>query len=112
MPSQAVLGAKVRAFRRRQGLTQSELSQRLGISASYLNLIENNRRPLTAPLLLKLAQAFELDLAAFTPADDARLASEVREALGDPLFEAHTVPASEIDELATSSPQIARAVLR
>jgi len=53
-----MLGAKVRALRRRQGLTQADLAKRLGVSASYLNLIENNRRPLTATLLLKLAHEF------------------------------------------------------
>jgi predicted transcriptional regulator/transcriptional regulator with XRE-family HTH domain len=111
MPNQTVLGAKLRAFRKRQGLTQSELAQRLEISASYLNLIENNRRPLTAPLLLKLAQTFDFDLASFTPADDARLTSEVREAFGDPLFETHGLSASDIAEFTTASPQVSRAVL-
>lgn len=111
MPRQTILGAKLRAFRRRQGLTQSDLAQRLGISASYLNLIENNRRPLTAPLLLKLAQVFQLDLAAFTSVDDARLQSEVAEAFGDPLFEAHGLSASDLDEFTTTSPQVARSVL-
>ena len=41
-----VLGAKVRSYRREQGLSQQALATRLGVSASYLNLIENNRRPL------------------------------------------------------------------
>jgi predicted transcriptional regulator/DNA-binding XRE family transcriptional regulator len=111
MPPQTILGAKVRAFRRRQGLTQVELAQRLGISASYLNLIENNRRPLTAPLLLKLAQVFELDLASFTPVADARLTSEITEAFGDALFEGDGIAAADLEELATNSPQVARAVL-
>ncbi len=56
------LGGKVRALRRKQNLSQSELAERLGVSSSYLNLIENNRRPLPAALLIKLAQLFELDM--------------------------------------------------
>jgi transcriptional regulator with XRE-family HTH domain len=40
------LGAKIRALRRRESLTQVQLAAQLGISASYLNLIEANRRPL------------------------------------------------------------------
>ena len=40
------LGAKVRALRRREGLTQVKLAEALGISASYLNLIEHDKRPL------------------------------------------------------------------
>ena len=54
----AKFGAKVRALRRRHGLRQVELAEKLGISAGYLNLIENNQRPLTAPLLLRLAELF------------------------------------------------------
>ena len=46
------LGAKVRGLRRREGLTQVQLATQLGISASYLNLIEANRRPLPANLLI------------------------------------------------------------
>ncbi|MGH7439789.1 MAG: helix-turn-helix domain-containing protein, partial [Polyangiaceae bacterium] len=53
------LGAKVRTLRRRESLSQVQLAERLGISASYLNLIESNRRPLPAALLIKLAQLFE-----------------------------------------------------
>ena len=49
------LGARIRALRRQQGLSQVQLAERLGISPSYLNLIEHNRRPLTAPLLIQLA---------------------------------------------------------
>mgnify|MGYP006122533911 CR=1 FL=1 len=55
------LGSKVRSLRRRQGLTQAKLAEKLGISTSYLNLIENNRRPLSAPVLIKLAQLFQVD---------------------------------------------------
>ena len=55
MNAGAPLGAKVRALRRRAQVTQVQLASQLGISPSYLNLIEQNRRPLTAPLLLKLA---------------------------------------------------------
>ena len=41
-------GGKVRALRRREGLSQVQLADKIGISPSYLNLIENNRRPLPA----------------------------------------------------------------
>jgi len=107
-----LLGAKVRAFRRREELTQVQLAERLGVSPSYLNLIENNRRPLTAPLLLKLAQLFALDLSTFAAsADDARLSSDLLEVFGDPLFDSHGLTSSDLRELAATSPNVARAVL-
>lgn len=58
-------GPKVRGLRRRHHMSQVELAARLGISASYLNLIEPNRRALPAPLPIKLAQVFQLDLTTF-----------------------------------------------
>jgi predicted transcriptional regulator/transcriptional regulator with XRE-family HTH domain len=104
------LGGKVRALRRKQRLTQAELAGRIGISSSYLNLIEHDRRPLTAPLLLKLAQLFALDLVAFSGDDEARLAADLQEAFGDPLFEEHELLAADVREIAGSA-STARAVL-
>jgi predicted transcriptional regulator/transcriptional regulator with XRE-family HTH domain len=111
MADAPLLGAKVRALRRRENLTQVELADRLGISPSYLNLIENNRRPLTAPLLIRLAQSFQLDLQAFTSADDTRLSADLLEAFGDPLFDTHGLTNADLRELAVTSPNVARAVI-
>src|SRR5262245_12343426 len=111
MGDMAVLGAKVRALRRRENMTQSQLAERLGVSVSYLNLIENNRRPLTAPMLIKLAQLFQLDLQAFAATHDARLVSDLVEVFGDPIFDSHGLTTADLRELATSSPNLSRAVL-
>jgi predicted transcriptional regulator/transcriptional regulator with XRE-family HTH domain len=106
-----LLGAKLRALRRRENLTQHELAERLGISASYLNLIENNRRPLTAPLLIRLAQTFQLDLQSFAASDEARLVADLHEAFGDPLFDSHGLTNADMRELAVTSPNVARAMI-
>jgi predicted transcriptional regulator/DNA-binding XRE family transcriptional regulator len=105
------LGAKVRALRRRESLSQTDLAERLGISPSYLNLIENNHRPLPAPLLIRLAQLFGVELSAFADDEDGRLMTALFEALADPLFEGQDVLSTEVRELTTSSPTIARAIL-
>lgn len=105
------LGSKVRGLRRREGLTQVQLADRLGISASYLNLIEHNRRPLSAQLLIKLAQLFQLDVQAFGADDAGPLVSDLLEAFTDPLFESHPLVSSDVRELATQSPPLARAIL-
>jgi predicted transcriptional regulator/transcriptional regulator with XRE-family HTH domain len=104
-------GAKVRGLRRRESLTQNELAQRLGISPSYLNLIENDRRPLPAPLLIRLAQLFDVELHAFAADEDSRTAAALFEALSDPLFESQDVLANEARELVSASPSLARAML-
>jgi predicted transcriptional regulator/transcriptional regulator with XRE-family HTH domain len=104
------LGAKVRALRRQEGLSQTEMAERLSISPSYLNLIEANKRPLTANLLINLAQAFKVDLKTFAPQEEQRLAEDLMEAFGDSLFDTLDLPASEVRELAQSCPSLARAV--
>lgn len=106
-----VLGGKVRFLRRKKEMSQAALADKLGISASYLNLIENNRRPLTAPLLIRLAQIFQVDLQEFAASDDSRLVSDLVEAFGDPVFDHHSLSTPDLRELASSSPHVARAVL-
>ena len=83
MKSSPRLGARIRSLRRNEGLTQAQLAQRLSISTSYVNLLEHNRRPVTAQLLIKLAQVFDLELAAFSADDDERL--DVARNLGRPV---------------------------
>jgi predicted transcriptional regulator/transcriptional regulator with XRE-family HTH domain len=101
----------VRALRRQQGLRQTKLAAMLGVSASYLNLIEHDRRPLSAELLLKLAKLFELDLATFSGDSDARLASDLLEVFGDPVFDEKRLDAAEVRELAATSASVARSVV-
>jgi predicted transcriptional regulator/transcriptional regulator with XRE-family HTH domain len=105
------LGAKVRALRRGRSMTQAGLAERLGISASYLNLIEHNRRSLSAPLLIRLAGIFDLDLRSFSAEQHAREVADLLEVFGDPLFDAHDVTTGEVKDLAATCPSAARAVL-
>lgn len=105
------LGEKVRAIRRQKTLSQAQLADRLGISPSYLNLIENNRRPLPAALLLRMAQELGVDLAGFTRDGDRRLDADLVEAFSDPLFEEQTITNADVRELVAGSPAAARAVL-
>ena len=105
------LGAKVRALRRRENLSQVQMAERLGISPSYLNLIESNRRPLPAALLIKLAQTFGVDLHAFGGDEDARVVNDLLEVFSDPVFDAYQLNSQDLRELAVNQPQVARAVL-
>jgi predicted transcriptional regulator/DNA-binding XRE family transcriptional regulator len=105
------LGAKVRTLRRRESLSQVQLAERLGISASYLNLIESNRRPLPAAVLIKLAQLFEMDIHAFGGEGDARMVNDLMEAFADPLFDAYQLTSTDLRDLTANHPQVARAVI-
>ena len=105
------LGSRVRAQRRARSLTQVELARRLEISASYLNLIEHNQRPLTAELLIKLAKELQLDFDDFVSEREDRLAADLMEVFSDPLFEEQSLNSAEVRELAAHSPGAGRAIL-
>src|SRR5690348_13003134 len=109
--SRTPLGAKLRGLRRRESLSQTQLAEALGISASYLNLIEHNKRPLTAPLLIELAQRYQLDLHTFAPEDDAALLSDLSETFGDPLFETLDLTTGELRDFVGQCPTAARGLL-
>lgn len=104
------LGARVRALRRRHGLNQVQFAERLDVSPSYVNLIEHNHRPLTAALLIKLAQHFGVDIATFSQDDDDRLERDLMEVLADPLLDEHALVNSDVADFVAAVPQVARAV--
>ena len=105
-----LIGRTVRRLRGEQGFTQQALASRLGISASYLNLIEHEQRPVTASLLIKLAETLKVDLAALSGTQERQIEANLREVFADPLLD-QPVDARDIAALATGSPAAARAVL-
>ena len=107
----AMLGNKVRRLRRQIGTSQTALAGELGISPSYLNLIEHNQRAVTVPLLIKMAQAFDVDLTSFADDDESQLQTDLREVFGDNLFSSREVGLAEIRELVAAAPEAGRAIL-
>ncbi len=105
-----LIGRTVRRLRGEQSLTQQALAARLGISASYLNLIEHEQRAVTASLLIKLAETLQVDLGALSGSQERQLEAGLREVFADPLLD-QPVPDNELAALAASSPAAGRAVL-
>ena len=110
MGQKLMLGHKVRRLRRESGLSQAQMAEQLGISPSYLNLIEHNQRPVTLTLLLKLGQNFGIDLQRFAEDDEARLVSGLSEVLTDALFRGTELGKQDLRELAAVAPGIAEAM--
>ncbi|MER8093793.1 short-chain fatty acyl-CoA regulator family protein [Streptomyces goshikiensis] len=102
--------AKLRRLRRERGMNQVELARALGLSTSYLNQIEHSRRPLTAPVLLRIAEVFGVDPEFFSEAAEERLATDLRTALGDEAC-GTSVPQDEIADVARDHPEVARALV-
>ena len=104
------IGRAVRRLRTEQGLTQQALAVRLGISASYLNLLEHEQRPVTASLLIKLAETLGVDLASLSGREERQLEASLREVFADPLLD-QPVEARELAAIAADSPAAARGIL-
>ncbi|MFG2485562.1 short-chain fatty acyl-CoA regulator family protein [Streptomyces virginiae] len=104
--------AKLRRLRRERGMNQVELARALGLSTSYLNQIEHSRRPLTAPVLLRIAEVFGVDPEFFSEAGEERLATDLRAALLDEACATPgPVPQEEMADVARDHPEVARALV-
>ena len=80
MQQRQLTGARIRERRITQGQRQVDLARQVGISASYLNLIEHNRRRIGGKLLLDLAAALGVEPSALTEGAEAALIATLREA--------------------------------
>src|SRR5579872_2761644 len=94
------VGPRFRRIRQQLGLSQTQIAEGLGISPSYINLIERNQRPVTAQILLRLAEAYDLDLRDLASADEDRFFAELNEVFSDPLFRQIDLPKQELRDLA------------
>ena len=107
------LGARVKRLRRERGLNQSQMAGELGISASYLNHLERNQRPVTAGILLRLAESFDVDVKAFaSEAGDSGGANQLAEIYTDPMLADLGVSRYELIELADNAPAVAEGIAR
>jgi predicted transcriptional regulator/DNA-binding XRE family transcriptional regulator len=104
-------GPRIRRIRNAKGLTQTAMAEGLGISPSYLNLIERNQRPLTVQLVLKLASAYKVDPEELQGEAGASL-SALREVFADPLLAGELPGEQELLELAEAAPNAAGAMVK
>ena len=104
MERKVMVGPRLRRMRMDKKLTQTEMASQLGISASYLNLIERNQRPVTVQLLLKLGQTFEVDLQRFAVDDEARVVALLTEVFSDPFFSRQGITQQDIRDISAACP--------
>ena len=105
------IGSRIRRLRLQRRLSQTDLAAALGISISYLNLIEHNRRKITVPLLFKLAGYFGVEPADLVDGDEARIVGDLMEMFGEELFAESDLTNHDIRDFAHSNPAVARAIL-
>jgi predicted transcriptional regulator/DNA-binding XRE family transcriptional regulator len=113
MSAKLFLGHRLRRLRRDRELSQTQMAATLAISPSYLNHLERNQRPVTAALLLKLAEIYEIDVRAFASGGGTRTGPDaLAEIFGDVMLSDLGVPRYELAELAHNAPAIADAIAR
>ena len=106
------IGARLRRLRRDLGLTQVQMAGDLGISPSYVALMERNQRAITAEMLLRLATTYQIDLAGLGGGDEDALATRLGDIMRDPLFSDIDLAPMESEDVATGYPGVAEALAR
>lgn len=112
-----VIGQRLRMLRQSLGLTQAQMASELDVSASYITLIEADQRPVSARLLMRLAEVYDLKVSELSPTSDAQLAADFTSALKDPALKENAAdtpspPKVEIEAVLQASPRIAAAFVR
>ena len=104
------MGVRLRSLRAERGMTQVAMAQALGLSPSYLNQLEQDQRPLTASVLLKIHRVLDVDIQQFSEDEEARFVAQLQDALAEnPAGE--TVDQAELREVAAKLPKIGRILL-
>lgn len=103
------MGLRLTKLRAQRGYTQAQLAQALGVSASYLNQIERNKRPLTPAVQARLRDVLG-DLSGLFDADAP---AALQDALGQTLRDLGLadVSVNELRAMAGNLPQISNALL-
>ena len=109
--SRTLIGLKVRDKRKALGITQADLAARLGISASYLNLIESDKRNIGGALLKQIADHLGVAVDLFDGAVERRLVNDLAELSGESIFSQLQLNPASTGDFASQQPQWAAALV-
>ncbi|MBU1305379.1 MAG: helix-turn-helix transcriptional regulator, partial [Alphaproteobacteria bacterium] len=83
----APIGFRISNRRKSLKISQAGLARLIGISPSYLNLIENNKRDIGGALLNRVASHLHIDIVELTGQSEQKLLQDLEEAFADPMVE-------------------------
>ena len=106
------IGPKIKAFRRQVGLQANKLAEQVGISPSYLNLIEAGKRKIDGDLIIKICKELRIELSDLTSKADINLENSITELLGDEIFDDLDIVGPEVKDLVNTNPKIAKALVK
>lgn len=105
-------GARLKRLRRERQVTQARMAEELDVSASYLNLMERNQRPITVQVLIRLADVYGIDPREFMEGEASQTVGEIEQLLTDPVLRDAGVPRAEVQDAAENSPFLLAAMQR
>ena len=108
----APIGFRISNRRKSLKISQAALARLVGISPSYLNLIENNKRDIGGALLQRVALNLQIDIDDLTGQAEQKLLAELEEAYADPQVESLPFQPDERRQLVAQYPASAMAMAR
>lgn len=106
------IGPRLRRLRNEAGQTQAEMAKVLGISTSYVNMLEKNERSVSVPVLLRLLESYGVDWRDIAAEDDTATLGNLRTAFQDPLFDSHRPDLAQLRALQAHCPDVAQSFLQ
>ncbi|MDP3263339.1 MAG: short-chain fatty acyl-CoA regulator family protein [Tabrizicola sp.] len=106
------IGPHLRRLRLDRNETQGAMARALGISPSYVNLLENNERSVSVQVLLKLFDAYGVDWREIAEEDGSGQLADLRASLQDPLFADARPDLTQLRAALVHAPDLAAAFLR
>jgi len=106
-----LIGHKLKRLRQSLSISQLDMARELEISPSYLNLLENNQRPITVHLLFRIGQLYNIDFKEFSDDETGKITAELNEVFSEPVINSNDISKREIKNLASSSPTISTAII-
>lgn len=106
------VGPRLRRLRIEHGQTQAQMAKALGISTSYVNLLEKNERSISVPVMLKLFELYGVEWRDIVEDDETAHLADLRAALADPIFEGDRPDLTQMRAALTHAPDLAACFLR
>src|SRR5690606_26846520 len=108
----APIGFRISNRRKSLKISQAGLARLVGISPSYLNLIENNKRDVGGALLQRVALHLSIDIDDLTGQAEQKLLQDLEEAYADPMVESLPFQTDERRQMVAQYPASAQAMAR
>jgi XRE family transcriptional regulator, fatty acid utilization regulator len=112
MQTKTFIGPRLRRLRLERGETQAQMAAALGVSASYVNLLENNQRSVSVQVLLKLMETYGVDWRDIADDEGSTMLADLRAAVQDPLLEGTRPDLAQLRAALVHAPTLAAAFLK